>query len=294
MSIPVTVVDAPPATLGEGPMWSPRDRALFWIDVVGKTLFRFQPAMKKTETRSLPFAPSAVFPHAEGGLLLVTKKGLALYDFEKNELKSIPAPGIDFSVEIFNDGACDLRGRLWLGTRHFHRTEPLGSLYCLTSDFKLTRQSSGFVVSNGLAWSLDRRTLYHVETRPGRIYAYDFDEEEGSVSNRRTLIEYGSSRAGHPDGCTIDAEGGLWVAEVEGSCIARYSPDGRLDREIPLPVSKPTSVMFGGDDLSTLFVTSMTFGLSDSQLQGETLAGRLLAVDAGVKGLPEPVFGLKR
>lgn len=284
-------IDAPLATLGEGPMWSVAEQCLYWLDIVGRKIFRRDEASGAVEARALPYAPSAIFPHAEGGLLLVTKKGLALVDFESGELKSVPVPGIDFRQEIFNDGACDSQGRLWIGTRDMDRQAPKGALYRIDPDFTIGRHDTGFVISNGIAWSPDGRTLYHVETRPGRIDAYDFDAASGLISNRRVFVEYGPDEPGHPDGCTVDAEGGLWVAEVEAGRIVRFAPDGRLDREVKVPVRKPTSVMFGGPDLSTLYITSMRFGLAEDELREEPLAGGLFAVEVGVRGIPELVFG---
>lgn len=286
----VSIIDAPLAALGEGPMWSAREQALYWIDIVGKSVHRLSTPSGRVESRSLPYAPAAVFPRKGGGLLLVTKKGLALFDFDRNAVQSVPVPNIDFSVELFNDGRCDRHGRLWIGTRHTERTEAKGGLYCLTPDFRFTRKASGYILANGLAWSPDEATLYHVDTRLSCVFAYDFEAARGEVVNRRTFIRYDAT-GGHPDGCTIDADGCLWIAEVGASRVARYAPDGRFDREIRLPVTKPTSVMFGGSDLSTLYITSMRFGLDDQALAKEPHAGAVLAVAGGVRGIPERLFG---
>ncbi|TWG92125.1 sugar lactone lactonase YvrE [Mesorhizobium sp. J18] len=284
-------VDAPACVLGEGPIWSDRDDALYWVDVVAKLIFRFRPSGGEVAIRELPFAPSAIVPRKTGGLLLVTKKGMAILDSFEGALQSIAVPLIDFTREVFNDAACDQAGRLWIGTRDINAREAKGRLYRIDADFDVTVHAEGLVISNGIAWSPDGRTMYHVDSRPGRIDAYDYDPDRGAISARRVFLDYDQpGTAGHPDGCTVDAEGGLWVAEVEGARLARYTPDGRLDREVPLPVSKPTSVMFGGPGLRTLFATSMQFRLSQSELAEQHLAGRLFALDVGVAGLPEPLF----
>ena len=289
--IAFSTIDAPACALGEGPVWSDRDKALYWVDVVGKKILRFRPSSGTVDVREIPFAPSAIVPRQGTGLLLVTKKGLALLDDFTSPLVSIPVPQIDFTREVFNDATCDQLGRLWIGTRDINAREAKGRLYRIDADFSVTSHVDGLVISNGIAFSPDSRTMYHVDSRPGRIDAYDYDLERGAISNRRTFLEYSDpTRKGHPDGCTVDADGGLWVAEVEGSRLARYTPDRRLDREIPLPVSKPTSVMFGGAGLRTLFATSMQFGLSEEQLAAQPLAGRVFALEAGVTGLPEPLF----
>ena len=273
-------------------MWSATENCLFWLDNIGKRIYRLHSATGRVETRVVPFAPSAIYPHVDGGCLLVTKKGLALFDFSSGAVRSIPVTAIDFSRERFNDGVCDPRGRLWIGTRDADYGAPNGGLYCVMPDLSVIRHETGFVLSNGIALSPDGRTMYHVETRPGRIDALDIDVAAGQTGNRRVLVTYPQTADGpSPDGCTVDAEGGLWVAEVRAGRVVRFLPDGRFDREVRLPVSKPTSVMFGGAGLSTLFITSMRFGLTETQLADEPGAGGLLAVDVGVRGLPEYAFG---
>ena len=287
----IGVVNAPLTVLGEGPMWSVAEGVLYWIDIVGRCVLKLSPETGKVDVRPLPYAPSAVIPRASGGLLLVTKKGMATFEFDKSEIHSIPVSIVDFEKEVFNDAKCDSFGRLWVGTRDLHVKEPNGGLFRMDKDFSWQRQGSGFVVSNGIAWSPNGRLMYHVDSKPGRIDECDFDSEHGVVSNRRPWIDYtknGSTVI--PDGCAIDAEGGLWVAEVGDWHVRRYGPDGKLDREIRVPMQKPTSVMFGGPDLRTLFVTSMQFGLTPDQLSAQPQAGALLQLDVGVKGLPENMF----
>jgi len=219
----------------------------------------------------------------------VTKKGMATLRFDGPELASVPVPLVDFSREVFNDAKCDGAGRLWVGTRDLHVKDANGGLFRMDADFSWQRQGSGFVVSNGIAWGEGGRVMYHVDSKPGRIDVCDFDPATGKLGQRRVFRDYAGTQS-IPDGCTVDAEGGLWVAEVGDWHIRRYSPDGRLDREIRLPVQKPTSVMFGGPDLATLYVTSMRFGLSEEALAKQPLAGALLQLDVGVKGRPEHVF----
>lgn len=286
------VIDAPQTVLGEGPMWSVREQVLYWIDIVSRRIFRLRPETGQVDVRELPYAPSAVIPRASGGLLIVTKKGMALTDFDSPQLESIAVPLVDFKKEVFNDAKCDSVGRLWVGTRDLHVNEPNGGLFCMHADFSMDRHASGLIVSNGIAWGESGRVMYHVDSRPGRIDAYDFDASAGTLSNRRIFRDYAKESATViPDGCAADAEGGLWVAEVGDWHIRRYAPDGRLDREIRMPFQKPTSVMFGGADLGTLYVTSMRFGLTDEALAGQPLAGSLLQLDVGVRGQPEHVFG---
>lgn len=289
----VRAIETPLATLGEGPMWGEDEGRLYWIDVVGKRVFRLDPATGKVETRELPYAPSAIYAHNAGGFLLVTKKGMARFDFERNAIESIAVQKVDFSREVFNDGACDSAGRLWIGTRDIETSRPLGRLYSIDPDYSVSLHDDGFVISNGMAFSPDGRLLYHIESKPGRIDVYDFDAERGQIAGRRVFVEYAAGEAPHPDGCAVDSAGGLWVAEVDGYRVARYAADGRLDRELKVPLRKPTSVTFGGRRLETLFITSMRFCMSGEELARQPLSGGLLAAETGFKGLPKHRFGAR-
>ncbi|MFO1306241.1 MAG: SMP-30/gluconolactonase/LRE family protein [Burkholderiales bacterium] len=287
-----TVVDAPQTELGEGPMWSCDEQVLYWIDIVKRRVLRLRPETGRVDVRELPFAPSAVIPRDSGGLLLVTKKGMAHFEFDKPDLASLPVPLVDFSKEVFNDAKCDGAGRMWVGTRDLHVSHPNGGLFCMAPDYSMQRHGSGYTVSNGIAWGDGGRIMYHIESKPGRIDAYDFDATTGALSNRRVFRDYAKEgAAAFPDGCTIDSEGGLWVAEVGDFHIRRYAPDGHLDREVRVPFQKPTSLMFGGRDLATLYVTSMRFGLDEAALARQPLAGSLLQLDVGFAGVPEHRFG---
>jgi len=281
------------ATIGEGPLWSARHQALFWIDTVNKKIMRTRAPFTAAESRDLPYKPSCLALLHDDRLLVGYKKGIGLFDFDSGEAEQLPLRGVSFEHQIFNDGACDGAGRLWIGTRDRNVRDPVGALYSIGPDLVAREHVDGVVLSNGIAWSPDGRTMYHTESGgAGRIDAYDFDATRGTLSNRRIFIDYAGRGPGHGDGCTVDAEGYLWVAEVQGSRVARYAPDGRLDREIPMPVSRPTSVMFGGLDYTTLFVTSMRYGLSADDIEAMPYAGMLFVLDAGLRGVPENPFRL--
>ena len=272
-------------------MWSTQDQVLYWIDLVSQRLFRYHHSSGQVDTRDLPYSPSALIPRAQGGLLLITKKGMVTMEFDEPELNSVPLPLLDFTQEVFNDAKCDCAGRLWVGTRDIHVKNPAGRLLRMDTDFSMQIVRGHLVVSNGLAWSPSGETFYHVDSRPGRIDAYDFEPITGTLSNPRVFRDYPSKGAQSiPDGCATDAEGGLWVAEVGDWHIRRYSPEGQLDREIKMPFKKPTSVMFGGPNLDQLFISSMRFGLSEQELAEQPLAGSVIQMDVGVKGHPEYAF----
>ena len=274
--------------LGEGPLWSARDGALFWLDQVEPRLFRTAPPFERTEWRPLPRPPTCIALHADGRLLVGYREGIGLFDFATGTAEPLTLDDIDFATVTFNDAIADAAGRLWIGTRDRQVTEPIAALWRIGPALATRRMVDGVVLSNGLAFSPDGRTLYHADSRPGRITAFDFDPAAGMVSAARTLVDY-AGRGRRPDGCTVDAEGYLWVAEIDGWRIARYAPDGTLKREIAVPVQKPSSVGFGGPDLSTLFVTSIRFGLTEEETAQQPLAGKLLRLQPGVHGVPEHV-----
>jgi len=280
-------------SIGEGPLWVAREQALYWVDVglEPKTLHRYTPQSGLTTTWKLPQRASGVRERADGSLLIHFQRGLAVADPSPDQLRWLPLWGIDFSIQRLNDSAVDPAGRLWIGSYERTLKQPLGELYRIDGSLIAATIDRGFQVSNGIAFSPDGRTIYHTDTHPeGHIYAWDYDAATGEVANRRLLISF-VGRRGHPDGCTIDAEGMLWVAELGASQLVRIDPQGRIEREVSLPVSRPTSVAFGGPDLRTLYVTSMTFMLDDEARAREAWAGRLLAFEPGVQGLALPRLG---
>jgi L-arabinonolactonase len=275
--------------VGESPIWSVREQALYWIDGQARRIMRLHWPDRRLESRELPYRPSCIALLPEAGLLVGYKKGLGAFDFDSGAARSLPLEGVAFDVESFNDGACDAAGRFWIGTRHRDASEAVCALFCIETDLRVRRVIDGIIVSNGIAFSPDGRTMYHTDSRPGRIDAYDYDVATGALSGRRRLLDYqGKDR--RPDGCTVDAQGYLWVAEIDGSRLARYAPDGGLDRTEMLPVSKPASVGFGGADMRTLFITTISYGLDAAARQAQPWAGKLLAMRTDVPGLPEPPF----
>ena len=285
----VAVVHDFTAMLGEGLLWAPREQALYWLDTAQKKLVRVRSPYRTSEVRDLPYRPSSLALLPDGELLVAYKKGIGRFAFSSGRAEQFALEGVGLDSASFNDGACDSAGRLWIGTRASNGVDPVGALYSIGKGLRANRAVEGLVVSNGIAWSPDERTMYHVDSRPGRIDAYDFDVQTGMLSNRRTFQDY-AGRGRRPDGCTVDSEGFLWVAEIDGARIARYAPDGSWEREIMLPVQRPTNVAFGEKDLATLFITSMRFGLAEAELATQPDAGKLMMLRPGVRGVPERSF----
>lgn len=275
--------------LGEVPVWDVEEQALYWIDIENALLQRLEPASGKVERWRLPERICALALRRAGGLIVALASGIAFFDPKTGAVERLAAPEAHLPGNRFNDGKCDRRGRFWAGTMDDRLSERTAALYRFDADRSCRRMESGIGISNSLAWSPDNRTFYFADTLQRLIFAYDFDIDSGEISNRRVFADM-AGQPGDPDGSTIDAEGYLWNAQWDGWRLVRYAPDGRIDRIVELPVQKPTSCMFGGPDLQTLYVTTAIWDLNAAALAGQPWAGGLLALDVGVAGLPEPRF----
>lgn len=277
--------------VGEMPMWCPRTHQLWWIDVRKPAMFSYDPATKERVVYPLPAGQtigSFVF-RAQGGMVLATRDGFYGFDPASGKLDFIHHPETDKPQNRLNDGKCDRRGRYWVGSMFDPQRDPLGSFYRFDPDHSCHFQFNDIIIPNAVAFSLDDKTLYFGDTTKQMIWAFDFDLDAGRISNRRVFQDL-TGNPGRPDGATVDAEGFLWNAEFAGKRIVRYAPDGRVDRVIPTPASNPTCCGFGGPKLDTLYVTTSCARYTDEQFAAEPLAGALLAIDVGVRGVAEPLF----
>lgn len=287
----VSVVLRASAQIGEGPVWDALSARLYWVDIVGQELHAFNPADGRDTTYACPDIVTSVTPRARGGLLLTLRRSFVSFDPATGRFDTLAEVEGDRPGNRFNDGKTDRRGRHWAGTMgDVEWDQPLGTLYRFGADLQPVPMASGIRCSNGIAWSPDDRTMYFCESFAHVIHAYDFDAVSGDVANRRTFAAMDAGTGSFPDGITVDADGFVWCGQPVFGRLARYDPAGRLERIIELPVSRGTSVMFGGPDLSTLYVTTMRTTLDERQLAEEPLAGSLLAIDPGVKGMPETPF----
>ena len=223
----------------------------------------------------------------EGGLLLALKSGIAFFDPGTGGMERVAAPEAGRPDHRFNDGKCDPRGRFWAGTMNDVTRAPEGSLYRFDGA-SCVEFESGITIPNSLCWSRDARTMYFADSLKRTLFAYDYDPDRGEPGNKRVFATI--AEPGIPDGSTVDAEDCLWCAEYGGWKVTRFAPDGRRMRSIDLPVKQPTSCMFGGPDLDILYVTTASQRLSAEERSQQPLAGALLAMDAGVRGLPEARF----
>jgi sugar lactone lactonase YvrE len=283
----VRVVVHDNALVAESPMWSAAQASLYWLDGRRDAVYRLD---TRDGTRSEWTTPSKVngLALAAGGLIVAMKSGIALLDTSSGVFERIAEPERGNARMRMNDAKLDRAGRFWFSSMEDDGAAPIGRIFVLSGDGTLRVVDDGFTIPNGFAWSPDNRRMYLADSKLRTIFQYDFDLETGAARNRRPFVE--AAPLGAPDGATTDAQGYLWSACLGGFALARYAPDGTVDRTVELPVERPTSVMFGGPELKTLFVTTASRALTPEALAAQPLAGAVLALDVEVPGLPEAVF----
>jgi sugar lactone lactonase YvrE len=273
--------------LGECPLWDEREQMLWWVDSRWPAVKRLDPASGAVMMLVLPVVVGSIAFRERGGLLAATKSGIHFLDPASGALEARANPEAHLPENRFNDGRCDRQGRFWAGTMCDVRRDPTGSLYRFEADMTCIKLRNTIIIPNGLAFSPDGRTMYFADTNRHAIWAYDYDPASGAAVNERVFADTGSGR---PDGSCVDAQGCLWNAEYGAWRLVRYTPAGKVDRVIEVPVANPTCCCFGGEDLATLYITTATQRLAPEDLARQPLAGSLLALRPGVQGLPEGRF----
>ena len=280
------------AQLGECPIWSPADGRLYWVDIDGRAVHRFDPASGLDEARSAPGRPGALALTPTPGRLLVAIEGrLAFLDWPTGAWRDWIHLEPEGTGNRLNDGRCDPVGRFWIGSMFAPASANRfsGMLHRVERDGTATTVRTGIGVSNGTAFAPDGRTMYFADTSLDTVWAYDYDPDTGTASEERVFLDF-ATLPGRPDGAAVDEDGCYWIACVFGSAVLRITPHGRIDRRVDLPVTKPTMPAFGGADRATLFITTIGGGGSHDVDPGEPEAGGLFAIETGTRGLPEPVF----
>jgi xylono-1,5-lactonase len=288
MTTPRLVLDAK-ADLGEGPLWSARDQAIYWTDIKVKKLNRYRLADGATQSWDMPDTIGwAVERRDKPGFVV----GLAhaIVEVRLDPFKIVKRCDVetDKRGNRLNDAKVDPLGRVWFGTMDDREKENSGAFYRLDPDFSVHRVDDRYICANGPTFSPDGKIVYHTDSNAREIYRFDV-EANGSLANKRVFARFEEAE-GFPDGMTTDRDGCLWVAHWGGSRITRFRPDGTRDRVVPFPVSQVTSCTFAGDRLDRMFVTSARIGLPEAQLAREPLAGGVFEIDPGVTGLPTPYF----
>jgi sugar lactone lactonase YvrE len=277
------------ASLGECPVWSADDQALYWVDINAPSLNRYDPATRANTVWPMPESIGCFALRARGGFVAALRGGFWAVDRNgRLERKMVDAP-YDTKHHRFNDGRVDPQGRLWAGSMNEKRDANTAHLYRLDSDSKLTGMIGDIMISNGLAFSPDGRTLYHADTPTRTVHAYDFDGATGAIANRRVFARF-AGETDRPDGAAVDRDGCYWSAFYRGGKVVRISPAGALLAEYPLPALCPTMCAFGGPDLRTLYVTSARQMRDDAELARLPLSGGIFAMRVDTPGEAEPKF----
>jgi len=278
-------------TLGEGPLWDVDEQRLYWIDSFDGRVFRCTHDGREIRAWDVPGKIGSMALRQKGGAVVSLENGFHFLDFKTGDVELVHDPEPDKPKNRLNDGKVDKKGRFIAGSMDTMEEGPNGALYRLDPDLTVHTLDTGIIVSNGPCWSPDGGTFYFTDTWTGEIWAYDYDQDTGNVSNRRTFTKVDGSKGGAADGSTVDAEGCVWNALVYDGRLVRYTPDGKVDREIVMPVKKVTSVMFGGPNLDILYVTSMAKPPLPRFPGDGVQRGSLFAIhDLGIKGVPEPRF----
>jgi sugar lactone lactonase YvrE len=274
-------------TLGEGPWWSVMEQRLYWVDILKRAVYRAAIDASDQRVWQMPSEVGCVVPRLSGGAIAVLCDGLYDLNLESGRVSTLLRLEADLPGQRFNDGKCDRQGRLWFGSMHVMEQEPVGALYRYDPDGSCVKVYDGITTSNGLGWSPDSRLMYHTDSMARRITVADYDAGTGMPSGRRTfaITEPGFN----PDGLTVDADGYVWSAVWNGARVRRYAPDGRIDREVTMPVWRPTSCMFAGPGLQYLVVTSASWETRPTTAD-PSLAGATFVLNVGVKGLEEAPF----
>ena len=286
MNPEIEVLDLPSCELGENPLWDPNNRTLYWVDIVKGEIWSTDLSGKTVNSWKLPGSFLGSFALlSDGKAIVAMDDGFYRYDFDLNECEPLALPEKDESRTCFNDGKVDRNGQFIAGSREINFDGALGSVYRVGSGGTCTRLDTGFVCFNGPCWNPDGSVFYASDSSMQTIYAYDYNPN-GPLENRRQFATT-EELSGYPDGATIDEEGCLWSAIFGAGKIARYKPDGSLDTVIDLPVQYVSSVMFGGDKLDTLYVTSISCEIGGERDTSE-LAGRHFAIRGlDVQGIEE-------
>lgn len=276
--------------LGEGAFWHEARQSFFWVDIEGKRLYEY--ATQNTKVNSWPFQhrPSFIALDTHGQLVIAFQGGIAQFDLQTENLHWLVNIETDNTELRTNDGAIDSAGKLWIGTMNVQFKEGAGALYYLANDLSLTKQIEGLTIPNGLVWSLDDRTMFHIDSPSRKVQAYSFDKKTGAIVFERTAVTI-PPEMGTPDGMSIDEEGMLWIAHWDGFGVYRWNPDnGKLLDKIEVPVPQVSSCAFGGPNYDQLFITTARERFSAELIAKYPESGSIYVARPGVRGVRKNIF----
>jgi sugar lactone lactonase YvrE len=272
--------------LGEGPVWDAARNEIYWIDIINGMIHQYAMNDGSSKAYNVNAMIGCLAICKNGELLLALENGFGFLDRSSGHLRMSHDPESHLSTNRFNDGKCDVEGRLWAGTMAIDESLGAGSVYVF-HDSQSRKKIENVSISNGIAWNADNTKMYFIDTPTFEVVSYSFDKTTAAIEDKNVIIHIPRTD-GYPDGMTIDKEGMLWIAHWGGWQITRWNPNtGKKLCHISLPVSRVTSCTFGGTDLKDLFITSARVGLTDDELQKQPLAGSLFVIrNCGFEGLP--------
>lgn len=277
------VKNTPSAHLGEGPVWDYRNNTLYWVDILGRCLYGFNPTTNAEYLYRFDQFVGAAVPCENNNFVLAMQHGFAYLDTQTKALTMIQDPESHLPLNRFNDGKCDPAGRFWAGTMAINSGPPVGSLYCLNNDLSITRKLTDIKISNGLDWTSDASKMYYIDTLSHKVRSFHYDKATGHIEYEKDFLQFERDSV-FPDGMTLDEDNNLWIAFYNaGKVICFDGQNGKPVCTVEVPASLTTSCTFGGENLDTLFITSAAKG-------GEASGGGLFAVQPGVKGLKANLF----
>jgi sugar lactone lactonase YvrE len=282
-------VPTTPCLVGEGPLWDVAEQALYFIDIVGKVVHRFDPSSGQTRSWDVGQIIGSMALREKGGAIVSLKDGIFTLDQDCGQVELLAKANHIHPRAQMNDGKVDRRGRFVVGSgdSDIRDCKPYGTLYRLDANHSLNELDRDIAISNGPCWSPDNKTLYFSDSLKYHIYAYDYDISTGDVANRRLFADT-RELGGIPDGATVDQDGLMWMAICEGAKVVAFRPDGRIERTIDMPVKLPASVMFGGPNLQDLYVTSINPRLVGREPDGG--GDTFVITGLGAQGIPEPRY----
>jgi len=273
------------AYLGEGPIWDVKTQTLYWLDILNKRIY-----INAEILIELDEFVGCIAPRRQGGLILTKRSSFWSLDQTQDQPDSVQTTLLsplsdEPTTTRFNDGKCDPRGRFLAGTMDLNETDPTGSLYSLDGK-SVTKLLKDVTISNGMAWSPDYKNFYYIDTPTREVRAFDYDLDGGAIANSRVVI-YVPESLGWPDGMTSDLQGNLWIAMWGGAKMTRWNPNtGELLEQIPVPAMNVSSCVFGGRDMSELYITSARKGLDEAALKQYPLTGGVFRLQTKVEGMP--------
>ena len=276
--MPITCLYEGRDLLGESPLWDSTTHTLYWVDAIKPALHALHPATGTHQEWPMPALIGAIALRKKGGLIASLGTGIAFIDLPSGQITMHKIVNEALSPVHLNDGKCDAAGRFWVGEVCHDKMRSNGRLFCLHPNGDLEVKANNLALFNGPCWSPCQRIFYFTDSFKRIIFRADFNLKTAEMGVPEPLIVIPEGDSGIPDGCTVDAEGYLWSAKWNGYRITRYAPNGKIDREFELPIQRPTSCIFGGENLDTLFITSASKDVGEPTPLSDPKAGQLFAL----------------